>query len=708
MTIDVEGLKGRSDIVAIVSAYTPLKKIGVEYCGPCPIHGGDGDNFYVNPRKGIWACFSRGCHECEEGNDVVGFLRKIEGITFKQACEKLGADVDWKPVARVTQKAPPPPERVTSKPPTDAGVPRMRTTRLGEPSRTWCYRDADGDPIMYVARYDTDKGKEIRCWTWGSEGSAPKRWDCGQYSRGERPLYGLDKLAANPKAWVLIVEGEKAADAAQALLPAYVVVTWPAGALAWRLTNLQPLRGRSVLLWPDADQPGRECMDKLAEHLADPRTFACTVKVIDPEGMPEGFDAADWTGTTEELVAWAKPRASVYRHRAIEQPIYEEPPPLDIADLPPDPEAQHEPQAKAAEKPRTNGAAHESPVLWRRMSDIKPERTVWLWPNRIACGEISILTGNPGLGKSQISASLTSIVTNGGTWPVDRTEAKQGSVIILSAEDNTSKTIRPRLDAAGADVSRVVVLDAVRHLTPQGEEVLTGFSLAEDISKLGYLIHELGDVRLVIIDPISAYLGDIDSHNNAEVRGMLAPLQKLAEVHDVAMLCVTHQNKSTGMDALLKVQGSIAFGAAARAVWGVAKDKENPKRRYFMPMKNNLGEDSSGFAYSIESYFIESPNPDEEKIPTSRVMWEAEPVTKSTEEVFNASNLTYDESGALSDAKLFLRSLLADGPVESKQVEIDARGAGHSMATLRRAADELKVRRERDGFGRGARWKWAL
>lgn len=334
MGIDTDAIRANTDIVSVIGSYVGLKKRGAEYVGPCPIHGGKNDNFYVSPAKKMWTCFSRGCHECEEGNDVIGFMRLIEGVDFKTACERLGGKDDWKPRAPVPhERTEPPPQRITSKPPADAPALSMALKDLGNPSRAWTYRDSDGGILGYVARYDTPEGKQIRCWTWGTKGDAPARWSCGHWAK-PRPLYGLDRLAARPEASVLIVEGEKAADAAAALLPDYVVTAWPGGSQSWHKAGWEPLRGRAVLLWPDNDAAGLECMEKLAALLGDPKGLACKVRTIDPKGQPDGFDAADWTGTTAELIAWARPRATNYMP-AVEAPpepptiAQDEPPPYE-------------------------------------------------------------------------------------------------------------------------------------------------------------------------------------------------------------------------------------------------------------------------------------------------------------------------------------------------------------------------------------------
>ena len=305
---DIEAIKANSDIVAVVGHYVQLKKRGAEFLGLCPFHADTTPSFYVIPAKNFCHCFA-----CGASHDVIGFVQEIEGISFKQAVEKLngGAEaVQWKP-RKITQEAPPLPERVTGKPPKDAGAPKFTLHKLGEPSRVWTYRDGLGDVLGYVCRYETPEGKQIRAFTWGARGDRPAEWACGHWTK-PRPLYGLDRLTAKPSASVLVVEGEKAADAAAELLPSYAVLTWPGGAQAWKHADLAPLRGRKVLLWPDADAPGIKAMAELAAIISDPKGLACSVRVIDPSGQPEGFDAADFEGTTDELIAWAKPRAKDY------------------------------------------------------------------------------------------------------------------------------------------------------------------------------------------------------------------------------------------------------------------------------------------------------------------------------------------------------------------------------------------------------------
>ena len=245
------------------------------------------------------------------------------------------------------------------------------------------------------------------------------------------------------------------------------------------------------------------------------------------------------------------------------------------------------------------------PVAYRSVSDIQAKPIHWLWKGRIARGKVSLIAGNPGLGKSQITASMASIVSNGGKWPVDRTECKAGQVVFLSAEDDPADTIRPRLEAAGAVLNKIFIVDAIKDMNGDGEPVKRSFNLKTDLSKLGHLMDELNEVALLVIDPITAYLGGTDSHKNADIRALLSPLGDFASQYDVAVVCVSHLNKSGGADALMRVSGSLAFVAAARAAYLVAEDTEN-NQRVFLPMKNNIGNDGNGLAFDVVGDTLEN------------------------------------------------------------------------------------------------------
>jgi len=201
-------------------------------------------------------------------------------------------------------------------------------------------------------------------------------------------------------------------------------------------------------------------------------------------------------------------------------------------------------------------------------------------------GKVTMLAGHPGLGKSQLALAIVSIVTTGGRFPVNGARAECGSAVILSAEDDAEDTIRPRLDAVGADLARWRVVGAVHDRDDTGRDHMRGFSVVDDMPRLATALAEIGDAVLVIVDPITAYLGATDSHRNAEVRSALTPLTHLAAEHRVAVLAISHLRKSLEGEAIPRVSGSLAFVAAARAAYVVTRDPANENRR----LANRAGE----------------------------------------------------------------------------------------------------------------------
>jgi putative DNA primase/helicase len=334
----------------------------------------------------------------------------------------------------------------------------------------------------------------------------------------------------------------------------------------------------------------------------------------------------------------------------------------------------------------------ETAAVLRCFRDIAPEAVRWLWPKRIPLGKLTLLVGDPGLGKSLVTIHLASCVTSGSAFP-DGEKCEAGEVIFLSAEDDPADTIRPRLDAAGANVSRSHILEAVRVTLADGAQTEKAFNLETDLAALEAALRHHPDVRLIVIDPISAYLGGVDSHSNAEVRGILAPLASLAARHGVAVVAVTHLRKSAGA-AIHRAIASIAFAAAARAVWAVACDPSDPERRLMLAVKQNLGPNIGGLAFRVETQ-IDLPHLD----------WESGAVNMEANDVLNVEDR--EDHSERAEAEQWLREYLADGPVGAREVIRAAKDVGVTRTTLWRAASSAGVIKRKIG-GRGAGWEWSL
>jgi putative DNA primase/helicase len=351
-------------------------------------------------------------------------------------------------------------------------------------------------------------------------------------------------------------------------------------------------------------------------------------------------------------------------------------------------------------------------LISHRASDLKPEKLVWVWPGRIPEGKLVLLGGPPGLGKSQLTVFMSAVVSNGGAWPCGEGSTLPGDVIFMSAEDGIRDTIVPRLMAAGANTSRVHIVAAATRPDGTGRKT---FSLKTDVDLLEAKAREIGAVRLIIVDPISAYMGGADGNGNVETREVLEPLAEMADRLRIAVVAVTHLNKggAGGQSALNRFAGSIAFVAAARAAFAVIEDSEDDGRRLFLQAKNNLGAKCNGLAFRLEQRIVDGD------ILSSNVMFENDHVSQSIDEALTASESRGGAAGgqtSKADAAEFLSDVLAHGPRDVLEVESLARAATllgadkplRQNKAFREARKSLGVVTTREGFGPGARYVLSL
>lgn len=337
-------------------------------------------------------------------------------------------------------------------------------------------------------------------------------------------------------------------------------------------------------------------------------------------------------------------------------------------------------------------------------SKITMRNVVWLWPNRIAIGKINFIAGYPDMGKSQLTCDIAARVTKGDPWPNKEGRAEKGSVVMLSAEDDPADTIIPRLRAAGADLDKVAIAKVTVVDDEKGHRTL---NIATDLKVLTEIVERQGDLKLVIIDPISAYMGGkatADTYKNTEVRAVLAPLAEWAAKHELAVLFVSHFNKNGSGRALSRLTDSLAFGALARCGW-FAVGEENAMgptgRKLFLKGKNNLAKDAGGLAYTIDERTVKHKGL---TIEAPHIAWQG-PVSITVDQALNAAGA---KASAIDLAETFLEDALASGPKSSHALKEQAEARGFSWATVRRAKVNLDINSERKGFGPGSESNWSL
>jgi len=351
-----------------------------------------------------------------------------------------------------------------------------------------------------------------------------------------------------------------------------------------------------------------------------------------------------------------------------------------------------------------------------RVADSPSEPLHWLWPGRIPIGSITLLAGDPGVGKSLFALDLAARVTTGAAWPDEKrvqggggqAEGKPihpnpppftlpippaqlppanspGSVLILSASDPLSTTLRPRLDAAGADPARVMVVDNITNLRTQ-------------MDRLRVAVETLPDLKLLILDPINFYVGPGDAHFQTVVRSVLQPLSELAQRRGLAVLAITHFRKNDGA-ALQRAAGSMGFVATARTIWTIVADPAETSRRYLLPVKTNLAAPATPLAFHI------LPLPPGagpcEGASAPALHWDPTPAADEL-----ASLRATPRSTSRDEAKRFLEQALANGPCPADQLFKEADHRGLTRRTLQRAFHDLAGHTKKVGFSAG--WWWSL
>jgi hypothetical protein len=332
----------------------------------------------------------------------------------------------------------------------------------------------------------------------------------------------------------------------------------------------------------------------------------------------------------------------------------------------------------------TNGSGGGAVLV--RLADVEAESVEWTWVDRFARGKLALIIGEPGDGKSYVTHDANARLTVGAAWP-DGSAAPRGNVLILACEDGAADTVRPRIERQGGNASCVYMLRGVR---VDGQE--SPFNFERDLAALEHALVQTRAVA-VTVDPISAYLGARDSYKDAEIRAILSPLAALAERYRVAIIAILHLTKAAQRRVLLRAQGSVAFVAQARTVLAVAEDRDTPGRRLLVSVKNNLGPLAPALAFRISD---------------TGLTWEPGTVEGTAERLLAGDELgTRTERRERDDAVTFLRDLLREGPVPTKQIEADAKANGIAQRTLWRAKSELRIEATRSQGQRGA-WYWML
>lgn len=308
-----------------------------------------------------------------------------------------------------------------------------------------------------------------------------------------------------------------------------------------------------------------------------------------------------------------------------------------------------------------------------RMSDIQPEQVQWLWYPYIPLGKLTVIQGDPGEGKTTFVLAVIAALTKGEALP-EREPLDPVNILYQTAEDGLADTIRPRLDALGADCSRVLVIDeSKRELSLSDERIRQAM--------------EKTRAKLLVLDPLQAYLGaEVDMHRANEVRPILKRLGSVAEQMGCAVVLIRHLNKMQGQKSGHRGMGSVDFQAAARSVLLVGRTKEDPQLRIVVPDKSSLAPEGESIAFALD--------------PEQGFQWKGY-CAYNAEELLGGS--TKQVQTKTMQAEETLRNLL-DKPAPAEEILRRITAAGISERTLMTAKKNLGVLSEK----RGGQWFWRL
>lgn len=333
----------------------------------------------------------------------------------------------------------------------------------------------------------------------------------------------------------------------------------------------------------------------------------------------------------------------------------------------------------------------------KRASSIAPEILSWLWPNRIPFGKLTLFAGHPGVGKGMATMYVAACATRGTGWHDCKNTNSPVEVMIISSEDAAGDTLVPRLMAANADMDKVIIESSVT--SDKGDKE---FSLDTDLPALRELLDANPDVKVVIIDPIMNHLGKLKGNSEQEVRIGLSPLAKLAEKYGIAIILVTHFNKSTNSDSIQRVGGAMGMVGAVRIVWTFGEDKEDGKMK-MLPLKANIAPNTGGLEYKVVPVDVYVNG---QYTSVGKTEW-GEKTCSSVDAAikFKAKD---EKPFPYQLAMVWLKDHLADGkPHPMKEIQTAAEYADFSEGTLKTASEKLgmlkKFRLENPGP-----WFWQI
>jgi hypothetical protein len=320
-----------------------------------------------------------------------------------------------------------------------------------------------------------------------------------------------------------------------------------------------------------------------------------------------------------------------------------------------------------------------SKVHWKCAANIAPEVLSWLWKDRIPFGKLTLFAGHPGVGKGMATMYVSACASKGCGWKDCPNANPPVKVAIVSSEDAAKDTLIPRLMAADANLNNILILNNVT--TSKGDKDLT---LDTDIPALRETLEQNPEVKVIIIDPIMNHLGRLKGNSEQEVRLGLSPLAKLAEQFGVAIILVTHYNKSQGTDSIQRVGGAMGMVGAVRVAWSFGKNKLNGKME-MTPLKANIAPNTGGLEYEVVSTEVEING---QWVPMGKLEF-GEKTHSSADATLSSSKKDENIPQYKQAAEWLIEHLSNGEPKPAADIYKSAESMGYSEDTMKSAVKDL-------------------
>jgi len=625
-TMDLDGIKRKVNLIDYAKTHYGYK-CDSKGRGSCLLHPPDKHNSFSiwQTNNGIWRfkCFHK-----DKSGSIIDLKMELESLSKEEACSQLIKEFKEGKISPFLEKKK---AGLMNQIPNSKRWTVPKEEKKIKKREHFNYKDQDGKIVYRKVKLVYEDGSKQFLFQHLIEG---KGWD---WTKGkvEHVPYNLDKFKGHEH--VIVCEGEKDADTITRLDVGYLATTAPTGKSAWPdpITPYFRIFKKTTFCY---DVGNEEDVQRHASTLQKAYPDM-EISIIQVPMKKRESDITDYLQT--------------FKTQKEKQMAF-----LNLLDK---------------SKRFTPEKAPEDHAHMINVAETETKPIQWLWHHVFPIGKVSLLIGDGGAGKSYFANYMASRITTGRDWIGPEKSQPVGKVIIITTEDGVADTIKARAILMGTDQTKLIIIDGISK--GMSKDVMS-FTLGKNIDLIEKAIVEIKDVRLLVFDPITEFMGNIDDHRTAPTRTALAPLAALAEKYNIAIIIISHLNKDDAKKIIYRTTGSQSYVNMARAVWAIAEDEKTKDRRLLTPVKQNLSKKPDGFAFSITD--------------DKGIVFEKGRVKIVADDVFGTEDQKFERS-QIDEAKEFLLKTLSNGSFRANDIFKDAHQAGISEKTLRRAKTALNV-----------------